>query len=149
MISFLGENPFDQGETKPWEKLLQNSISEFGIGSALTTALTDIQQRFDETETPRNSSLLVGQTFRRVGFYKDGKLPPSVTHTISKEMDKAIFTKLLSTAKEIFSSTSTSISTQAEVVAFQNVDRFSTAFLISLPNRTGFFTDPFFADAMA
>ena len=132
---------------------LGKAASKFhlGVRHRLSThnSIDRYSAAFRKTETPRNSSLLVGQTFRRVGFYKDGKLPPSVTHTISKEMDKAIFTKLLSTAKEIFSSTSTSISTQAEVVAFQNVDRFSTAFLISLPNRTGFFTDPFFADAMA
>ena len=149
VISFLGENSFDQGETKPWATLLQNSTTEFGLGSAISTAWLDIQQSFDATDVPRNSNLLVGQPVERAGFFKDGKLPHSVTHTVSKEIDKAIITQLLSTTKETATSTTTSISTQAEVVAFQNVDRFSAAFLTSLPNRTGFFTDPFFADAMA
>jgi hypothetical protein len=147
--SFLGETSFDQGELHPWRTLLSNSTSEFGLGSAIKCAWEGIQHQFDNTGEAKNSDQFMGQPLDRAGFSKDGKIPNSATHELSKEMDKATLISLTKYVKEAATSADTSILQQAQVVAFQNVDRYSSAFLVSLPDRLGFMKDVFFADAMA
>ena len=96
-----------------------------------------------------SNNLLVGQPRTRIGFHADGKLPRSATNLITKEIEQATLTSINKKVRDTATSNPQSIKTQIEVMSYQNVDRYSAAFLDAIPNRLGFFTDLQFKDAVA